>query len=983
MPEKIVVGPINKGIKTDREPFAIDNDSFPVLINAYQWRGRIKRKRGTSFLGRLSRFLGVTDGGGNLIVTISPAPILSGIVSFTVGSNIFTDPGGASPVILLTNGPGTATLNRTTGVLTITGSNAATSVIYYPSLPVMGLEELVLSATAYPGTLAFDTTYSYNILTTFPYSIYDVSFYKNPLTGTYPGYVQKTNWTPTTWNGKDYQQFWTVNYQGALWATNGINIPFSTSNIGMQYAGPTTTPALTVATRLTATTMSFTVVGNPLVVGDFVFANEFTASAGGDATALNFQTGYVTTAGNTFTVTFPDANIPAGTYTPGILQYLTNRSDPTLDNIRWYDGDPTNANPTNPTLVNPNGWVNFMPPLSQFPFSIADLPPLQYYLVGCRMIFPFRDRLLFIGPVVQASNGFPIYLQDTVVFSQNGTPYYTASFTGNPDLATTVFNPILVPINQTASPAAYWSDQTGFGGFITAGIDQQILTTEAIGDELIMGMTTTQLRFVFTGNDIIPFNFYLIDSELGSGSTFSSINMGKGVITRGERGYILTNQVGAQRIDVEIPDQVFEISLTNNGAERFCAQRDFISEWIYFTYPSNEIAYIYPNQTLQYNYRDNSWAIFNECYTTYGKFRKQTGFTWATVGTVFPTWAEWNQPWNAGLSTLEQPDLIGGNQQGFILVKDEGTGEGNSLTIQNIVGNLVTSPNHCLNNGDYIIISGALGTVGGLVNGRVFSVYGATTNTFMINPSIASATYLGGGLIQRLYVPFIQTKQFPLAWGMGRKTRIGMQQYLLSTTSTGQIQLLIFLSQNADSPYNSGAIVPFPGSINDGLIYSTTLFTCPESTNLGLTPANSNLQTPTALSQQQIWHRINTSLIGDTVQIGFTMSDEQMRTLTPTGNSFAITNITQTNPAVITTTGNFPAGVLIKITGVVGMIELNGNSYVVLTSNSTTTTIQVDSTLFTAYISDGLATQIAPIIQFDEIELHGFNLDVSPSQMLV
>jgi N-methylhydantoinase B/oxoprolinase/acetone carboxylase alpha subunit len=33
----------------------------------------------------------------------------------------------------------------------------------------------------------------------------------------------------------------------------------------------------------------------------------------------------------------------------------------------------------------------------------------------------------------------------------------------------------------------------------------------------------------------------------------------------------------------------------------------------------------------------------------------------------------------------------------------------------------------------------------------------------------------------------------------------------------------------------------------------------------------------TAQTQQQIWHRVNTSLIGDTVQVGFTLSDAQMR----------------------------------------------------------------------------------------------------------
>ena len=56
MGEKIVVGPINKGLRNDRTAFVIDNDSFPMLVNAYQWRGRVKRKRGTSLLGRLQRF---------------------------------------------------------------------------------------------------------------------------------------------------------------------------------------------------------------------------------------------------------------------------------------------------------------------------------------------------------------------------------------------------------------------------------------------------------------------------------------------------------------------------------------------------------------------------------------------------------------------------------------------------------------------------------------------------------------------------------------------------------------------------------------------------------------------------------------------------------------------------------------------------------------------------------------------------------------
>src|SRR3990167_778100 len=56
MGNKIVVGPLTKGLRNDVTAFNIDNDSFPFLVNAYQWRGRVKRKRGTSQLGRLTRY---------------------------------------------------------------------------------------------------------------------------------------------------------------------------------------------------------------------------------------------------------------------------------------------------------------------------------------------------------------------------------------------------------------------------------------------------------------------------------------------------------------------------------------------------------------------------------------------------------------------------------------------------------------------------------------------------------------------------------------------------------------------------------------------------------------------------------------------------------------------------------------------------------------------------------------------------------------
>jgi len=1034
MGEKIVVGNggIGKGLKNDRTAFNIDNDSFPTLLNAYQWRGRVKRKRGTSLLNRLRRYFNSTLASYSSTSTIAlssgAANILTGfslqsngnIVPGTVTINnvtvaqAYTDP--SSNGVLTGSLGGTGTINYATGAITITagaGNSINATFNYYPDLPVMGLEDLVLTTdplssppgagleadgSQFPGNIGFDTTYSYNIVPTSPYSIYDISFYKNPADATYAGYSAKTTWTPTSWNGEDYQQFWTVNYQGALWATNGINIPFRVQNIGMQYK------AITNIVVNSTTNVTLTIASHGLKQGDFLFINEVPIAV---VQGINFQTGYVTStdpqAANTVDVTFPNATIAGGgAISSGIAQYLTNRSDVTKDCLRWYDGDPTNGNATTPTLNQPNGWVNFAPPLSQLDYSIADLPADQYYLVGARMIVPFKDRLLFIGPVVQTSSAnSQKYLQDTVIYSQNGTPYYTCSYTNapsatvdtptNPPLSPPGFVPLLVPTNQTATPSAYFEDTAGFGGFITAGTFNPILTVSSNEDVLIMGFSKQQARFVYTGNDLVPFNFFTINSELGSGSTFSGVNLDRGALSTGEHGIVITSQVSAQRIDLEIPDQIFQFRNTNNGAQRVTAQRDFISEWIYFTYPDNEIRYKFPNQTLQYNYRDNSWAIFNECYTTYGQFRKVTGNTWATIGDTYPTWDQWNEPWNAGTSTLLQPQVMAGNQQGFVLLRNDGTAEGNSLYIQSFSGNTVTSPDHCLNVGDYIIISGCIGTIGYQVNNKIFSVATSPSDsTFTLNPPIASGTYSGGGVIKRMYVPLIQTKQFPVSWEMARKTRIGPQMYLLSYTPTSEITLLIYLSQNSVgqgvSAYNQGPVVPEVNSVNNSLIYSTVLYTCPESTNLGLTSiataANTNLQMVTASDQDQIWHRINTSLLGDTIQFGFTMSDTQMRSLTASGNVFTITAATQASPCVLTCTNQVSVGQLVRITGVVGMTQLNGNTYNVIARSGTTITLGVDSTAFTAYSSGGSLQVVGPQNQFAEIELHSMIIDVQPSMVL-
>ena len=375
MGDKIVVGPINKGLKTDRTAFVIDNDSFPMLLNAYQWRGRVKRKRGTTMLGRLTRFFNSTStayspmatfalvaGAGNLLTGFSlqsNGSIVPGSVTITDtnSGNVYTD----NSLGVLTGVPaGSGTINYASGAITITGggTHPISAVFnYYPDLPVLGLEDWVVTSSAYPSTIAFDQKYSYLISSSFPYPIHDISFYKNPAAvASLPLYVPKAVPTATSWNGQDYRQFWTTNYAGALWATNAVEVPFSSAatTIGMQFKPIQNIVGGAFNVNPTWSQFTITINGHGLVVGDFIFINEVVTLI-----ELNGQTGYVTTVvdANNIIATFPKLFSSAAYGGGGIAQYLTNRSNPNVDSLRWFDGDPTDGgNP--PTFIQSNGWVN-------------------------------------------------------------------------------------------------------------------------------------------------------------------------------------------------------------------------------------------------------------------------------------------------------------------------------------------------------------------------------------------------------------------------------------------------------------------------------------------------------------------------------------------------------------------------------------------------------------------------------------------------
>ncbi len=815
------------------ESFILTNDSFPVLFNAYIKRGKVRRKPGSTLLGRLQRdlvsqSLGVTDGAGNFtgnIISIlsleSTSQIVPGSISVTVGAQVFTEP--ATPDGSLSNGAGgTGTINYSSSVITLnTNPNLAATAItitfsYYPDLPVMGIEEFN-QVGAFPFNVYLDTVYSYQFDES-TQLFYDTSFYA-------------VSHHPLTWTGADYQQFASTSYHRALFVTNG-KAGFQFKNIE------------SIVTTLGPNIATITITNHGLETGDYVYVNEVAGIP-----EINGLTAEVTFIdANNFSIPIPAAVPAAGPFlNTGIVQYITQTAVSNSDGLKYYTGDPI--------ADSSKGWVNFAPPLSSYDETTN---PNPQYLIGADYLFPFKDRLLYFGTTI-ATSVAPggVYNENQVVYSQNGTPYYFVTDSALP-------NPV-IPTNEEAQVEAWYQNVPARGGFINAPVQQQIISVVSQADILLLGLESSNFRFVFTGDDSFPFIFQSISADFGSGHTFAALSLENDVLFIGNYGFARATSTTINRIDLKIPDEVFQIGYNTNDSKRVCAIRDYRNQWVYFTAPlkQNSPPCKFNNTTYLYNYIENNWAKFQENYTHYGKYLKSTNYTWATL--PYETWADWNVPWNFGGNDERFPNIVGGNQQGFVLIKAQSDTEDNSNYISNIVADLVTSPNHCMLEGDYILISNIIGDDNQELNGTIQKVITPSEDDFKIDTEF-TGTYLGNGVFKRIPKPDIRTKTFAPFWGNGRQCRNKPIRLLIDRSTDGaQITVNLYVSQVDDISSNQG---PSDLQPTDNTPYSSIILTGPEP--------EKELQK----LQSLIWHRLNQAVVGDSIQIEFTLSDAQMRDLT-------------------------------------------------------------------------------------------------------
>jgi hypothetical protein len=474
-----------------------------------------------------------------------------------------------------------------------------------------------------------------------------------------------------------------------------------------------------------------------------------------------------------------DGNTP-----PNKLMWVTNFSS--NDPIRYYN---------NVT------WTNFSPTVDG-----------SLFLQSCLALLPFRGRLLAFNTVEGAVQYVPT----------NGTSY-----------------PQRIRWSAIGSPLTTnsWNDTIrGQGGFLDIPTSEDITAVGFVRDNLVVYCERSTWQLRYTGRSISPFQIERVNSELGSYSLFSAVQFDESLTGIGDKGVVDCNTNAARRIDVKIPDLVFEFSGNNQAPQRVCGIRDIQQRVVFWSYVDNTVANqaigqnstsVYPNRRLVYNYENESWAIFTDSLTALGVYQNQTGLTWAQATR---TWEDAAEPWAD--RPILFPNLIGGNQQGFVMELDSNLNavvtNDSTLAITAISSGQLTIPSHNLVNDQVIQISGmssadpffALnGVIGGvrLVNQNVITInlYNPAANNFTgINPVPLTGTYLGSGVIATRDGFNIVSKKFNYQ-DQGQNIQIGFIDLLMTATSSGQITMNMYLNyddstSSNSSPDNTSAVTGLP-----------------------------------------------------------------------------------------------------------------------------------------------------------------------------
>jgi hypothetical protein len=514
-----------------------------------------------------------------------------------------------------------------------------------------------------------------------------------------------------------------------------------------------------------------------------------------------------------------------GTSIDQTVLFVTNFQVTNTNGVKTATDDPIWA-------YNGTIWQNF----STFTRFIPVAKGAGNYVATARIIVPFKDRLLLLNTIeVDPTDTNNISYPQRCRFSQNGSVFDANAWIQN---------------NEIGFQGAGWVD---------AATQEQIVSAEFIKDRLIVYFERSTWELAYTGNQVLPFVWQKLNTELGSEAMLSSVPFDKVILTIGNTGVHACNGSNVERVDDKIPDEIFSLRNKNEGVKRVAGVRDYTTEMVYWTFPntSEDVAEIYPDKVLVYNYRTGSWAFNEDCITAWGYFEQQADKTWATANT---TWENANYAWDSGVAASQFRQVIAGNQQGFVfIVNAELSTNAAVMQITNMAhaaGVLtLTVMDNTLSVGEYIKITDVVGLITDLTG--IYKIQNATVNTITVNVPNFIGIYLGGGLITRVSNLNILSKQWNFYIQEDKNAAIPKIDFLVEKTTSGEVTVDYFPSSTKISLLDGGALT--------GALLGT-----------GVLETSPYVLYPLEKTQERLWHPMYLQAEGNGVQIKISMNETQM-----------------------------------------------------------------------------------------------------------
>lgn len=493
------------------------------------------------------------------------------------------------------------------------------------------------------------------------------------------------------------------------------------------------------------------------------------------------------------------------------------------------------------------------------------------YLVNWLSMLPFRGRMLTFNTWEGQSDAQAINYSNRIRWS-------------------TIGNPFIAFDNNMPAKGSWRDDIRGQGGFLDIPTSEDIVGVGFVRDNLVIYCERSTWQLRYTGRSIAPFQIERVNSELGAEGPFSAVQFDTSLVGIGDKGIVECDSYKSKRIDIKIPDYVFNFRNSENGKYRVHGARNFISRLAFWTicngdnYDSNlgQNNAIFPNQRLIYNYENDSWALFDDSLTTLGTYQPQSSRTWLNTDVA---WTDCNFTW---LDNEEEgiPAIVGGNQQGFIEYLDVLNTNDPSLFIKNITsrGNLtsiINSPHHNMSTGFVIKIEGILQNDPFYhLNDGVFGIYVLNENEFEIysyNPSsgifnipqldILGLNYIGSGLIRIRDNFSIVSKKFNFL-DEGKNIQLGYLDILMSATSQndpGAISLHVYIDYDGNKISNitpSNEINDYSPQSNPDTFFNSIIPTYNVSGN--------------TIEGNKFWQRIYCATRASFITLEYTFSNEQL-----------------------------------------------------------------------------------------------------------